>query len=375
MITGRNRILVTDISATLFRWPGIPPVSYGGRNQKCPESEIALVRIETDAGIVGEALLGSSIRSARLDIDGLFRTVKPALVGAPALAVEETWARLQRCARATTQRVIGTVDVALWDIVGKASGQPLVNLFGGYRTRIPAYASSPTYESVEYYVEEALAMRAAGYRGYKIHPPADANLCIEICRVLRAELGGAYPLMLDASSLFSIYDAIRIVGAVDELGLEWIEDPIAENDLYNYAKLRDRCQTPLMATEYSAGELAGFVPWLVEGATDYLRGDVIMKGGLTGLLKAAHLAEAFGLNFEVHHGGNSFNNIAQLHLACGIRNTSWFEVLLPDDAQKFGVSNDIEIDDEGYVSPPSGPGCGVTIDYDAVEKNRIEQHF
>lgn len=122
-------------------------------------------------------------------------------------------------------------------------------------------------------------MRAQGFRGYKIHPPADVAMCIEICRTLRAELGDDYPLMLDASSLFDVYDGMKIATAVDELRLEWIEDPIAENDIYNYAKLRNCTKTPLMATEYSGGEFAGFAPWLVAGATDYLRGDVLVKGG------------------------------------------------------------------------------------------------
>lgn len=373
LTSGCDQVVVTDVTATLFRWPGIPPVSYGGRNREMPESELALVRVETDAGIVGEAFLGSSVRSARLDLDGLFRTVRPELIGAPALSVEATWSRLQRCARAATQRVIGTVDVALWDIVGKAAGMPLRKIFGGARQRLPAYASSPTYDAVAPFVEEAKEMRAQGFRGYKIHPPADVAMCIEICRTLRAELGDDYPLMLDASSLFDVYDGMKIATAVDELRLEWIEDPIAENDIYNYAKLRNCTKTPLMATEYSGGEFAGFAPWLVAGATDYLRGDVLVKGGATGLLKAAHLAEGFGLNLEIHHGGNSFANIAQLHLACGISNSAWFEVLLPHGAQKFGVVNDIELDPEGYVAPPERPGCGVEIDMAVVEAGFVER--
>lgn len=353
---------ITDVTATLFEWKDVPAVSYGGRNGPGEPSELALVEIHTDEGLVGRSLLGSSIRSARLDIDSLTRSVRPALIGADPLSIEACWARLRKTYRATTNRVLGTVDVALWDIHGQAAGLPLSVLFGGARQKIRAYASSPTYGDVDAYLREFDAIAAKGYIAYKIHPPADAALCIEICRALRQHAGPGFPLMLDASSLFDVYDARRIVTAIQDLAFEWIEDPISEHDLHNYARLREGNVIPLMATEYSEGGLSGFVPWLTERATDYLRGDALVKGGLTGLLKAAHLAEAFGLNLEIHHGGNSAINVAQLHLACGIVNTGWFEVLLPAEAQQLAVLNDIHIEADGTVAPPTGPGHGIAFD-------------
>jgi len=85
-----------------------------------------------------------------------------------------------------------------------------------------------------------------------------------------------------------------------------------------------------MATEFPAGGLDTYPIWLTEKATDYLRGDIPNKGGLTTMLKTAHLAEAFGLRYEVHHSGNSLNNLANLHLCMALRNTTMWEVLLPD---------------------------------------------
>ena len=84
-----------------------------------------------------------------------------------------------------------------------------------------------------------------------------------------------------------------------------------------------------MATEFPGAWYDSFAPWIYNQATDYLRGDVALKGGITGCLKAAHLAEGFGMNFEIHHGGNSLNNVAHLHISAAIRNCEWFEVLLP----------------------------------------------
>ena len=106
-------------------------------------------------------------------------------------------------------------------------------------------------------------------------------------------------------------------------------------------------------------------------ATDYLRGDVAIKGGITALIKTARLAEAFHMNYEVHHGGNSLNNVANLHVIMAIKNCEFFEVLLPSGAQKYGLAEDIEIDSEGNVHAFNGPGLGAEIDFDLIERNKI----
>ena len=128
-----------------------------------------------------------------------------------------------------------------------------------------------------------------------------------------------------------------------------------------------------MATEMPSLGPTSYAPWLMEKATDYLRGDVAIKGGLTSCLKTAHTAETFHMNYEVHHGGNSLNNVANLHLIMAIPNCEYFEVLLPDGAQKHGLVNDIEVDADGLVHAHQSPGLGVEIDFDLIEKNKIAE--
>ena len=99
--------------------------------------------------------------------------------------------------------------------------------------------------------------------------------------------------------------------------------------MLNYVKLKQQLHIPIVATEYSPGGLYSYPQWLIHRATDYLRGDVAVKRGITGIVKAAHLAEAFKMNYEIHHGGNSLNNIANLHVTMALRNCEYFEVLLP----------------------------------------------
>src|SRR5438105_2443931 len=108
-----------------------------------------------------------------------------------------------------------------------------------------------------------------------------------------------------------------------------------------------------------------------ERATDFLRGDVAVKRGITTILKAAHLAEAFRMNFETHHGGNSLNNVANLHVIMAIRNTEFFEVLLPDGMQKYGLAQDITVDRDGFVHAPTSPGLGADIDFDLIERKKL----
>ena len=93
--------------------------------------------------------------------------------------------------------------------------------------------------------------------------------------------------------------------------------------------------------------------------------------GITTLIKTAHLAEAFRMNYEVHHGGNSLNNVANLHVIMAIRNTEFFEVLLPDAMQKYGLAEDITVDRDGLVHAPTEPGLGANIDFELIERKEL----
>ncbi len=164
---------------------------------------------------------------------------------------------------------------------------------------------------------------------------------------------------------------MRVGRAAERLGFLWYEDPLHDQDITSYVKLRQKLDIPIMATEYPATGLESYAPWIMLQATDYLRGDVAVKGGITTLMKTAHLAEAFRMTYEVHHGGNSLNNVANLHVCCAIRNTSFFEVLLPDGAHKYGLAEDIAVGPDGMVQAPQGPGLGAAIDFDLIDRKRI----
>jgi L-alanine-DL-glutamate epimerase-like enolase superfamily enzyme len=363
---------ITDCTLTLFAWDDIPTTSYGRHTGHFKgSSELGLLTLRTDEGVEGHAFLGSAMRGAKNDAESLIRHLKPVLLEQDPLERERLYQALCSRNRHTTWRCIGAVDVALWDIAGKVAGLPIHRLLGGYRTRVPAYASSVLLPSPQAYAEQAAEFKARGWPAYKIHPPAQWREDIAVCRAVRAAVGDDYTLMLDSTWSYRYEEAVRVGRAIEALGFYWYEDPLADDDLTNYIKLRQKLDIPILATEYSPGGFTAYAPWLLAQATDFLRGDVAVKGGITALVKTAHLAEAFHMNYEVHHGGNSLNNVANLHVIMAIKNCEFFEVLLPDEAQKYGLVEDITVDGQGLVHAPGGPGLGAQIDFELIRRKQI----
>jgi len=372
-MAAEDGMTIRDVTLTIFEWKDLPAVTYTRQGTKPgATSRIGLVTVATQSGIEGHAFLGSSFRPVDIDARAFIDVVKPVLMGQDAGQRTALNAALQSKSRAVMMRPIGAADVALWDIAGKAAGMPIHRLIGTARTRVGAYASSSTLGSVEAYVEQALEVKAAGYLGYKMHPPHERALHIPMLEKIRAAVGDEYPLMYDPSMIYDYGDAVRIGRALERLGYLWFEDPLAIDDVYNYAKLCADLDVPVMSTEYSSGGFSGYAPWVLMRATDALRGDVAIKGGITSCLKAAHMAEAFNMKFELHHGGNSLNNFANLHLAAAVANCGWFEVLLPHAAQKYGLVRDIDVEADGHIPAPTGPGLGAEIDFDLIRANTVE---
>ena len=363
---------ITDVTLTLFAWESIPSTIYGHHTARpTGQSDLGLLRIATDEGIEGNAFLGTSSNPASLDGPGLIRFLKPVVMGQDPLDRERLNRLLWARARVATVRSIGAVDIALWDIAGKKAGLPIHRLIGTCRDRIGAYASSEIHGSVEAYVEQARHYQSTGWHAYKIHPPQRWREDIKVCEAVRKAVGDDYQIMLDSTWSYRYEEALRVGLAIQEMGFYWYEDPLHEQDIYNYVKLRQKLDIPILATEYPIGGLDSYIPWITERATDMLRGDVAVKGGITTLIKTAHLAEAFRMNYEIHHGGNSLNNVANLHVIMAIRNTELFEVLLPDAMQKYGMAEEIAVDREGYVHAPTGPGLGAAIDFDLIERKKL----
>ncbi len=140
--------------------------------------------------------------------------------------------------------------MALWDIAGKAAGQPIHRLLGTCREKIAAYASSAVHDFARGLCRAGETFKANGWAAYKIHPPQRWREDIKVCEAVRKAVGDDYTVMLDSTWSYRFAAALRVGRAIEEMGFYWYEDPLADQDLYNYVKLKQKLDIPIMATEY-----------------------------------------------------------------------------------------------------------------------------
>ena len=327
-------------------------------------TEGVLVRILTDEGIEGNGITtGGRGMAEYLSI------LKPALLGQDPLDREKIWQELWHLDRLTflPQLALGAIDVALWDIGGKAAKLPIYKLLGAYRDKVKAYASSMTLPNVEAYVQQALHYKSKGYTAYKIHAWGIPDKDVEVCKAVREAVGYDMDLMFDAMG-YGHGEALRVGRELEKLSFYWYEEPVQDYDIHGYIQLSKALDIPVLGTEVIPGSIYSTPEYIVRGAVDIIRGDVLFKGGITAIKKMAALAEAFGMNMEIHTNCNPLGNAAHMHVTCSIKNCEFYEVFVPEEYFNFGVKEDIRIDDEGYAHVPQQPGLGMEIDWDSIDK-------
>ncbi len=360
---------IADIKLTLTERQTEPWRGTGmGNVDTTGQVQLGILTILTDEGIEGVSMIGGYGITAAQAVRPITDQVKPFLVGRDALEVGGIWSDLVKRVRSwqLDYPVIGAVDIALWDIAGKAAGLPVHRLLGTCRDKIPTYVSSANLPAPADYAMEAERYRDLGYHGYKIHPHGVPSEDIEICTAVRESVGNGMTLMLDSAARYNYVDAVRVGRAIEDLNYYWYEEPMLETDLYGYAKLCDDLDIPILAPETSPGGFSTMGQWVLQRATDILRSDAARRGGITGMMKIAHLAEAFELNCEVHTGGNSLNNAANLHVIMAMPNTEYFELILPPERHQWGLVEDISVDEHGYIPAPSRPGLGFELDKELI---------
>ncbi len=254
---------ITDVTLTIFTWDGIPATVYHQGSLASSTSNLGLLRLITDQGIEGHAFLGSASNPASMDGPQLIRSLKPLLLGQNPLERERIHQSMRLLTRIVSYRTVGAIDTALWDLAGKAANLPVHALMGTYRTSIPAYASSQVLPDPAAYVDQAQQFKAEGWSAYKIHPPRDPDKDIKVCQAVRKAVGDDFRVMLDSTWSYTYTDALRVGRAIEELGFYWYEDPLADEDIYNYVKLRQKLEIPIMATEFPAGG-PGHLPRLAD---------------------------------------------------------------------------------------------------------------
>ncbi len=357
---------ITNVKVEMFNWRSEPWMTGVGTTFG-DTRQLGIVTVETDEGVKGNAFLGSSRMGANHFAPGLIEFIKPIVMGRNPQDIGAIWWDMWKMNRSVSTYVIGAIDICLWDINGKIAGQPIHRLLGTCKDSVPVYSSTAYHETKEEYAEEAIRFKEMGWTAHKIHPHGNPMYDIEICRAVREAVGDDMKLMLDSMWAYQYEDAMRVGRAIEDLSYYWYEDPLVEEDIYNYVKLRQKLDIPIMSTEYAPGRYYGMTSWITQYATDILRGDVAVTGGITPMVRLCHLAEGFNMKCEIHHGGNSLNNVANLHVTMAVPNCEFFEFFPCTGDNMYGLVNDIDMTG-GVVNAPTEPGLGYEIDWDLVKR-------
>jgi L-alanine-DL-glutamate epimerase-like enolase superfamily enzyme len=188
--------------------------------------------------------------------------IKPLIMGRNPQNIGEIWWDMWKMNRSVSTYIIGAIDVCLWDINGKIAKQPIHRLLGTCKKKVPAYSSTAYHDTKEQYAQEALHFKQRGWTAHKIHPHGDPRADIEICRAVREAVGDDMKLMLDSMWAYQYEDALRVGRAIEGLDYYWYEDPLVEEDIYNYVKLHNKLDIPIMSTEFAPGRFYGMSSWI-----------------------------------------------------------------------------------------------------------------
>jgi len=331
--------------------------------------QVVVVKLVTDDGLEG---VGTVLAATGTGIPLAYvrDVIAPVVLGREVHDRERIWQELYLLNRRFgffPLSLPGPVDVALWDIASKEAQLPLYRYLGSYRDRIPAYASSQFMPNLEDYLTQVRRYEELGVTAYKIHPSGDWRQHLEIAEAVRHE-APKMVLMLDpALSDYSLTTAVKVGRELERLGFHWLEEPFHDQFVGKYAELARTLDISVCATEAAYGGPAGVAEFLRCGAADIVRADVSWKWGVTGTMKVFHLAEAFGINCELHTTLMGPMDVANLHVACAVKNSEYFELFAPHEQWTFPMLESLDIDEAGDVHVPTEPGLGITIDWDAVD--------
>jgi D-galactarolactone cycloisomerase len=332
--------------------------------------DAVLVRIETDEGIVGwgEAHHGRCPGAIAKLID---TTMSELVLGMDALDVAGVWARVYRMQLAShgmgaaAAMALSGLDMALWDIRGKATGWPLYRLLGGASRPIKAYAGgiSLGYQSPDSLVDEAQGYVARGYKAVKLRVGDTAARDIARVEAVRKSLGSEIEILVDANTGYSLDEVRRVMPAYEALGVAWLEEPFPAHDYRDYKIAASLGRVPLAAGENHFTRFE-FTRLIEDGAVRIAQPDLSKTGGVTEAMRIAAMLSAWKIGFNPHTSLTSINMAASIHALAAVDNPGYFEGDVTgynpfrDD---FGTKPYV-LDKSGCVRPLEGAGLGIAVD-------------
>ena len=374
------RFPLKDMSLGSHSTTGVGNIIY--KSGASVDAERFAVRILCDDGAQGEYLthwVGTPSTFGQISM------LAPQLIGRDAEQRQLIFDDLKREIRAYDHMGHGPLDIALWDLAGKKYNTSVAKILGGFRTRLPAYASSyhgqeeeGGLDTPEAFAGYARECQDIGFTGFKIHGWHNGDVRREVRTVLavRETVGKEMKLMVDpACQLRTYMDALYVGRACDEAECFWYEDPYRDSgvSITGQKRLRNKLKTPIVGGEHVRG-LEIKADFLLRGGCDMLHADPEYDMGITGAMKLAHFSESLGLDIQIHACGPAHRAVI-----AALRNTHFYEMALigPGMANTIapvytcGYSDQVEdLAADGTVPVPDGPGLGVSYDWDYIKKNK-----
>lgn len=365
---------ITDVELRQYRWERGAPIRNGMHTYT--HSGLNLLRIDTDAGISG---IGWAHKPQTLGMamvaEGLLEHFKPLLIGEDPFNYRRIWQRLWAPKlvgrRGLSTRFISAVDIALWDLMGVATGKSLHKLLGAAHDRVPAYIAGGYYgegKGLGDLAAEMEANLALGAKAVKMKI-GGASIAddVERVRVVRETVGGDVKLMVDANCAYSVREAINIARKLEPYDIFWFEEPLPPDDYRGHRQLAQATSIPI-ATGENEYTRYGFRDLIEHEAAAILNADAQVLGGITEFMNVAALAAAHDLHIAPH-GDQEIH----LHLVGAIPNGLIVEFYRETvDVNRGQVFEDtLQLDDDGWLTIPQRPGLGVTPNYDFLKRFRV----
>lgn len=334
-----------------------------------------LIVVETDEALFG---LGSVFTSDDL-VRGALNVLQPLYAGENALEPERVSEKLhqhtfwQGRGGAITHTISG-IDIALWDLLGQATGQPVGRLLGGrYRERVRPYASL-LMDMPERLSEQLLMLKAQGFSAFKIGwgPFGRHSNAVDesIVRAARAAVGPDTLLMVDAGGSDAFWPqgykwALRAADMLASYGVAWFEEPLRPDALEDFVRLRAAAPLPISGGEVLTRRQS-FLPWLQAGAFDIVQPDVTKVGGISEERRIAWMAQEHGIRFVPHGWNTAIGLAADLQLAAAFADTDLVEYCTGSPYIDAIVAGGWNLDSDGMLAIPSAPGLGIRLELEAL---------
>jgi L-alanine-DL-glutamate epimerase-like enolase superfamily enzyme len=348
--------------------PGTPMVNYSGG---------VIVKVSTDEGITGIGAVTSGFGFTHAVVE---QWIKPRLVGQDPFAVER---------HAGVLRMANTgygIEIALWDIIGKACGQPIYKLWGAYQDKVPAYASFVEVRTPERRAEDILRARERGWRAAKLRTRA-WTMREDVAQVaaVRRAIGDdeSFQIMCDANQaeqpgnphhapgpVWSEQRALQTARELDRLGVYWLEEPLGRYDFAGLARLAAAVDLYIAGGENSVG--LHELQWMIEqDCVDVVQPEALVTDGIGQVRKICALAELHHKLVAPHVGNGGIGMAAHLHLCASIPNASHLEIfhdppVLTSDLFQWYLKEPLRVDAAGFVHVPQKPGLGIELDEEKI---------